>query len=309
MAINKEYGMFPSNDGIHKINYVCVYPDNPKAIIQIEHGIAEHIERYIPFATTLAEHGYAVFADDHLGHGKTVVSEDELCWFSKTNGWKNVCNDVWSLHDVAVGKFPNIPFVLMGHSMGSFIVRTVAIYHSEQIDALIISGTGHQAAPVILAGKAVCAVEKARIGSKGRSKLVAEVAFGAYNKKFSPNRTSHDWLTRDEAEVDKYINDPLCGADATVGLFSDMLDGLNIIRQPKHIAKIRKELPIYMFSGHKDPVGQMGIGVKRVYKLFLKSGMKDVSLKLYENGRHELLNGPDRELVIEELLSWLEKIE
>ena len=305
--IQKVYNTFPSCDGIHQIHYFCIAPEKPKAIVQIEHGVAEHIGRYVTFALKLAEQGYAVFADDHLGHGKSIASEDELVWFAEKDGWKLVCEDVWKLHDIAVKHFPNIPFVLMGHSMGSFIARTVAIDHSKEMDGLIISGTGHQGVLTIGAGKAVCAIEKLRMGSKGRSRLVNSVAFGSYNKAFKPNRTTHDWLTRDEREVDKYIQDPLCGADATVGLFGDMLTGLNIIRQSKNIQKMRSDLPIYMLSGEKDPVGSMGKGVQMVYVLMKANGLADVTLRMYKDGRHELLNGPDRKTVVKELLGWLDE--
>lgn len=307
MNIEKKYGSFPSNDGIHKIHYMSICPKEPKAVIQIEHGIAEHIERYVGFASRLAACGYAVFADDHLGHGGSVESEDEYCWFAEKDGWHTVCRDVWALHDIAVKSFPNIPYVLMGHSMGSFIARTVAIEHSNDIDALVISGTGHQNGAVIAGGKLVCAIEDLRIGSKGRSNLVDKLAFSAYNKRFSPNRTEFDWLSRDAAEVDKYIADPLCGFKATVGIFSDMLDGLNIIRQGRYLKKMRSDLPVYILSGSADPVGSMGKGVKKVCSLLKKKAhISKLTLKLYESGRHELLNGPDRETVTEELIDWLD---
>ncbi len=303
----KEFDTFASSDEIHQIHYFCIAPEKPRAVIQIEHGVAEHIGRYVAFATKLAEEGYAVFADDHLGHGKTVNSEEELVWFAEKDGWSLVCQDVWKLHDIAVQRYPGIPFILMGHSMGSFIARTVALEHSRELDGLIISGTGHQSAPIIWAGKAACLIEKLRMGSKGRSKLINQLAFGSYNKVFKPNRTAYDWLTREEREVDKYIQDPLCGADVTVGLFHDMLMGLNIIRQSKNLRRMRRDLPIYMFSGDKDPVGGMGKGVSMVYALMKANGLADVTLHLYKDGRHELLNGPDRKRVVKELLSWLDQ--
>lgn len=298
---------FLSSDGIHNINCFAIYPESPKAILQIEHGVAEHIERYVAFAEKMAQHGFAVFADDHLGHGKTASNSDELCWFSETDGWKHICDDVIKLREYATNMFGGIPFVLMGHSMGSFMVRTVAIDHSDLIDALIISGTGHQGGLIIKLGKMVASIEKARNGgSKGKSPLIENLAFGAYNKNFSPNRTTHDWLTRDNDEVDKYIADSLCGMSVTVGLFSDMLTGFDYIRKPKNVSKIRKDLPVYMFSGDKDPVGDMTKGVKTVYELYRDCGIKDVELKLYPQGRHEMLNGPDREQVINDLKKWLD---
>lgn len=307
MDIKKEYGKFCSNDGIHSINYFMVYPENPKAIVQIEHGIAEHIERYNEIAYALAEHGFAVFADDHLGHGKSAEKDEERCWFADKNGWQIVCDDVWTLKNIACEKFPEVPYVLMGHSMGSFIARTVAISHSNDIDALVISGTGYQPGFMIAGGKLISGIEQLFIGTKGKSKVIDAVEFSGYRKAFAPNRTNYDWLTRDERIVDKYIADPLCGVDVSVGLFRDMLSGLDIIRKPDNIAKIRKDLPIYMFSGTKDPVGQMGKGVRQVFDLYKNAGIEDVTLKLYEGGRHEMLNGPDKNLVTKELIEWLDE--
>lgn len=304
--ISRKDFTFLSSDAVHNINCFAIYPDNPKAILQIEHGVAEHIERYVPFAEKMAEQGFAVFADDHLGHGKSFTNQDEMCWFAENDGWHLICEDVVKLRKIATDMFPEIPFILMGHSMGSFIARTVAIDHSDLIDALVLSGTGHQSGLIIGLGKTVARFEKGRLGtSKGRSNIIENLAFGAYNKKFAPNRTTHDWLSRDEKEVDKYIADPLSGSNVSVGLFYDMLSGLDYIRRPKNISKIRKDLPIYIFSGDKDPVGDMGKGVKTVYNLYLGSEIKDVSLKLYPEGRHELLNGPDREQVTVELTNWL----
>lgn len=305
--ITKEFSTFISSDGIHNIHYFCIAPEKPKAIVQIAHGLAEHVERYITFAIKLAEQGFAVFAGDHLGHGKSIDSEDELVWFAEKDGWKLVCQDVWKLHDIAVERFPNIPYVLMGHSMGSFIARALAAERSKELDGLILCGTGHQSALMIGFGKVVHGIEKLRLGSKGRSKLINSGTIGTYNKAFKPSRTPCDWLTRDEREVDKYIKDPLCGKDMTVGLFGDLVEGQNFIRKSQNIRKMRSDLPIYMFSGDKDPVGKMGKGVQMVYVLFKANGLQNVTLKLYPDGRHEMLNGPDRKLVVKELVKWLDE--
>lgn len=308
-AVTREDFTFLSADGVHAVHCFCVAPEQPKAILQIEHGIAEHIERYIRFAERMAAAGYAVFADDHLGHGKTAKNEEELLWFAERDGWTLVCRDVLTLREQALSRFPGLPFLLMGHSMGSFIVRTVALDHSDLLDGLIISGTGHQSGPVIFAGKTVAAMETRRLGSAHtKSKLVSDLAFSAYNKKFAPNRTAHDWLTRDEAEIDRYEADPLCGGDPTIGLFRDMLTGLDQIRRKNNIRKMRPDLPVYFMSGEADPVGGMSKGVKTVYRLFKKRGMTDLTLRLYPKGRHELLNGPDRDRVITELTAWTDRV-
>lgn len=308
MNIKKEYGSFLSSDGIHNINYFCIYPKEVKAIVQIEHGIAEHIERYNEIAYSLAEHGYAVFADDHLGHGKSVNSEDEICWFADKDGWKLICEDVWTLRNIAKERFKDIPYALLGHSMGSFIARTVAVKHSKDIDALILSGTGYKSDIIIAAGKLVSGIEKLFIGSKGKSRAIEAFEFNAYRKAFLPKRTNFDWLCRDERVVDDYLSDPLCGGEVSVGLFRDMLSGINIVGHKKYVSEIRKDLPIYMFSGDSDPVGNMSKGVRKVADLYKCVGIENVTLKLYEHGRHEMLNGPDKLRVTEELTAWLDKI-
>ena len=304
--IIREDFTFLSNDKKHNISCFSIYPEAPKAIIQIEHGIVEHKERYVAFAEEMAKRGFAVFADDHLGHGKSATKED-YGWFCEKNGWNTVCEDILTLREIATKKFPNIPFILLGHSMGSFLSRTVAINNSELVDLLVLSGTGEQSPVIVALGKMVSKIEKLRLGGKGKSKLILTMAFGPYSKPFKPNRTEYDWLSSDNSVVDNYIADDSCGGPPTIDLFYDMLCGLGYIGKKKNIKKIRKDLPIYIFSGDHDPVGNMGKGVTNIYNDYLSAGIKDVTMKLYEGGRHEMLNGPDKEKVINELCEWLDK--
>lgn len=308
MLLTTEKITYLSTDGINTICGFAVYPENPKMIVQIAHGIAEHSARYLDFARALAERGIAVFAEDHLGHGETANAKEKLGWFAEKDGWQTVINDILTLKSIAKEKFPNIPFVLMGHSMGSFLARNIAILKSNEIDALVLSGTGNQAPPVIAVGKIAAKLEGWRLGSPNKgSQLINNLAFSAYNKKFAPNKTPYDWLSNDLAEIEKYVLDEKCGFLPTPSIFYDMLCGLSVIGKKSEVAKVRPDLPILLFSGDKDPVGAMGKGVNAVYNLYKKSGLQNVTLKLYKGGRHELLNDSYKDEVINDLCNWLDE--
>lgn len=308
MLITTDKITYPSCDGINTVFGFAVYPENPKIILQIAHGIAEHSARYFEFAKALAQRGIAVFAEDHLGHGETANAKEKLGWFAKENGWQKVITDILTLKQIAKEKFPNTPYVLMGHSMGSFLARHIAILKSNEIDALVLSGTGNQSPPVIALGKVAAKFEGLRLGSANKgSELINSLAFSAYNKKFAPNKTPYDWLSNDLAEVEKYVLDEKCGFLPTPSIFYDMLTGLSVIGKKCEVKKVKKDLPILIFSGDKDPVGAMGKGVKTVYELYKKAGLEKVTLKLYEGGRHELLNDSYKDEVITDLLNWLDE--
>lgn len=308
MLLTSEKITYPSSDGINTVSGFALYPENPKMILQIVHGIAEHSARYLDFANSLAEMGIAVFAEDHLGHGETANAKEKLGWFAESGGWQKVIDDVLTLKGIAKEKFPNIPYVLMGHSMGSFLARHIAIQKSNEIDALVLSGTGNQAPPIIALGKIAAKFEGLRLGSPNKgSELINTLAFAAYNKKFAPNKTPYDWLSNDLAEIEKYVLDEKCGFLPTPSIFYDMLTGLSVIGKKSEVEKVKKDLPILIFSGDKDPVGAMGKGVKKVYELYKKAGAQNVTLKLYEGGRHELLNDSYKDEVITDLINWLDE--
>lgn len=304
--IQREDFSFLSSDGVHQIHCFCIRPEHPTAVLQVEHGLSDHVERYLSFAEAMARAGYAVFADDHLGHGKSTNSADEQAWFAPKNGWNLICRDASHLTDLAKERYPDLPIVLMGHSMGSFLARTVILDHSDRYAALVLSGTAHKNGLVLGIGKALAkTVAFCHGNNQYRSKLINQIGLGVYNRPFAPNQTPFDWVSRDTETLSRYEADPCCYPMQTVGLFFDMFTGLNIIRQPKEIAKMRKDLPIYLMSGDRDPVGDMGKGVKTVEKLYRKAQLNDVTLRLYPDNRHELLNDFDREQVIADLLDWL----
>lgn len=297
---------FLSSDGSTELYYREYLPaGEPCGIVQIVHGVAEHVARYDAFASYLSDNGYIVVMHDQLGHGKSVHDDDSLGFFCEEDGWGKVVQDVRQLHDLIAQKHPGKPYYLFGHSMGSFVVRTYMIKYRAGLDGVIISGTGQQSASLLTLGLRVTGVEIRRHGPRYRSELVNNMAFGGYNKKFSDVRTAFDWLSRDEAAVDEYIEDPLCGYVPSVGLLRDMFTGMLFIARPKNVARMKKDLPVLFVSGDCDPVGESGKGVIRSYKSFLKAGMTDVTMKLYHGGRHEMLNETNSDEVFQDILYWL----
>ena len=277
----------------------------PRAIVQIIHGIAEHVDRYDDFARYLNTHGILVAAEDHMGHGKSLQAGDVVGYF--TGGWDAAVADSYALQQKMMETYPGVPYVLFGHSMGSFMARTMLFrYPDSGLAAAIISGTAWQPALMLKAGLMVCGLEEKKMGDKAISETITNLVFGGYNKKFKPNRTTCDWLTTEEEIVDRYVEDPLCGFDATIGLTRAMLTGIGLIQQKENLAKMKKDLPVWFLAGASDPVGNMGKGVQQAYDAFCKAGMKNVSITLYE-GRHEMLNEKNRTQVYEDVLSFVDR--
>ncbi len=300
---------FTSSDRITQVHVREWIPDcDINGVVQISHGISEYIGRYTDFARFLASKGFVVVGNDHLGHGESVMSPEEQGFFAAADGWQKVVGDIEKLRQHTARKWPDVPYFMLGHSMGSFLIRTYLFrFPDAPLAGAIISGTGQPPAPVLAAGRMLCDAFILKNGPKSRSAEIAAVAFGSYNKGFDPARTKYDWLTRDEAIVDSYAIDPLCTLTPTVSLFRDMMGGLAIVGSKKNIDKMNKSLPIYFMSGDKDPVGGNGVQVAKVYRMFIRSGMKDVFYKFYVDGRHEMLNETNRQEVYEDILDWLFK--
>ncbi|MDO4749261.1 MAG: alpha/beta hydrolase [Eubacteriales bacterium] len=296
---------FLSSDGKSLVYTREYIPDTEiRGIVQIAHGIAEHITRYDDFARFLADHGYIVVGNDHLGHGKTAAP-DEL-GLTSDFGWDKMIADIRTLHDMTAAKFPGLPYFLLGHSMGSFLARTYIIRFNTGLDGVILTGTGQQRKPVILLGKQLGMRECKKNGADYFSEKLDKLAFGKYNDQFDIRRTVFDWLSRDDDIVDAYVDDPLCGFIPSVGLFLEMMRGIEYITKQRNLSRMKKNLPIYFLSGDSDPVGDRGEGVIRAYRSFLKAGMRDVSMKLYHDARHEILNEINREEVFEDIRDWLD---
>jgi alpha-beta hydrolase superfamily lysophospholipase len=299
---------FRTDDGIDIFTYRWV-PDTGssiKAVVQIAHGMAEHAGRYGRFAAVLNAKGYAVYANDHRGHGRTAGDPDEVGYFADRDGWFKVADDLVQLTGIIRQNHPGTPVFLLGHSMGSFLVRTVITRDAGDIAGAVLSGTGGD--PGLL-GKVGLVIARAVAALKGRrhpSRLLNALSFGGFNKAFAPARTEFDWLSRDGAEVDRYIADPFCGAVFSAGFFVDLLGGMAFLQRPENIARIPKELPIYLFSGAADPVGHRTRGVRQVAEAYRRAGIRDVTLRFYEGGRHEMLNETNRREVFDDTIAWLD---
>lgn len=308
MAVTQEFH-FPSADGEHEYFAKLWLPDDgsPRAVVQLVHGISEHVERYDHFARFLTDHGFAVCGEDHLGHGRTAASDSVYGWFAEHDGWALVTADLYSLRRRMGERFPGVPYFLLGHSMGSFLTRTYLCRYPGTVDGAILSGTGQESAPLVFFGRLLSSAIARIWGSRHVSPLVHSLSLGAYNRKFAPNRTSADWTSRDEAMVDRYMADPLCQFVPTVGLYRDMLGGLQYIASRRALARMDPATPIFLFSGDHDPVGSFGKGVRKVHGYFRRAGTVDLELKLYPEGRHEMLNELNRDEVYQDVLSWLER--
>lgn len=305
--IEKEEFYFASRDGEHKLHAVKWLPETgkPICILQIIHGMTEHIGRYEDFARFMAGKGVLVVGDDHLGHGLSVKDGELYGYFCKDDPATVLVRDEHRLKKMMQERYPGVPYIILGHSMGSFILRNYLCRYGTGIHAAVIVGTGMQPKAVLMAGKALLAVQKAFAGAKHPSGLMNALSFGNYNKKIPDSKTQMDWLTKEENIVDAYLEDPLCGFTFTVNGFQTLLELVNRLYKKENLEKMPKELPVLFASGDADPVGGYGKGVKRAYRSFLDMGMKHVELKLYENDRHELLNEMDREQVYADIYGWM----
>ena len=299
---------FLSTDGKTQLHGMRWEPEggSVRAVLQICHGVAEHIARYDAFARYLNGLGIAVVGHDHLGHGLSLPEGGIPVYFGEGNTWNTVVDDIYVLHQRIRLWYPDVPLCIMGHSMGSFLTRTYLIRYPGTVKAAVIMGTGWQPKAVIAGGMSVAKAVGAVVGENGTSDLVTNLAFGAYNKLFAPNRTSCDWLSADEDNVDTYMADPLCGADATVGLFRQMLLGIRFNQKLSNLRQMDPRIPVLFVASEKDPVGDCGNGVRQTYQEFRRAGVQDCTLKLYPGLRHEILNEKaQQQQIFEDIGQWL----
>lgn len=306
MAI-KQHFHYKSSDGIHRLNGYRWLPEKGEylGVVQIVHGMCEFVDRYDRFARFLCENGYVVVGADHLGHGDSINDESEWGYFTKEKGFEHLIKDMHTLHVKQAREFPNIPYFFLGHSMGSFLTRMYITHYGDSLQGAIIMGTGGQSPITVFAGKAIASVIALFKGDHYRSTFVNNLALGSYNKSFEPARTPYDWLTKDESIVDAYRNDPRCTYVFTLEAYKELFGGILYVSKKSNIAKTPKNLPLLLTSGTNDPVGNFGKGVVHVYDLYKEAGINDVSVKLYENDRHEILNETDHEQVYQDILAWL----
>ena len=305
--VKREELYFDSRDNVNKIHAMKWIPEKekPVCILQIIHGMAEYIERYDEFARVMAEKGILVVGEDHLGHGKSVGENGTYGYFCERDAATVVVRDSHRLKKMVQEQYPGVPYIILGHSMGSFILRNYLCRYGTGIQAAVIVGTGMQPKAVLGLAKAVLAVQKVFCGSKHPSELVNALAFGSYNKKISGARTPMDWLTKDDKIVDAYMADQMCGFTFTINGFQTLFELISRLHKKQNLEKMPKDLPVLFTAGDADPVGDYGEGVKRAYQSFIDIGMKNVKIKLYDNDRHELLNETDRKVVYEDIYQWI----
>ena len=298
--MKKEF-FFPSKDGITQIHAIEWIPEGePKAVLQIAHGMVEHIERYHDFASYLAENGVYVTGHSHLGHGKSMVSKEKMGYFAAPNGNECVIGDIHQLRTMTGEKYPEIPYFLMGHSMGSFLTRQYIGMYGEGLSGAIIMGTGEQPDLILAGGKMVCKVIAAFKGWEHRSKFVNSLVIGGFEKEMGKG-----WLSRNVENVKNYAKDPLSGFVFTLNAFYHMFDGMSKMNKQEKAGNFSKELPLFFVAGSEDPVGAHGKGVETVYQRYLDKGAKNTDIKLYPDDRHEILNELDKDVVYEDIYRWM----
>ncbi|MEB4856986.1 alpha/beta hydrolase [Priestia megaterium] len=279
--------------------------NSAKGVVQIAHGMAEHIGRYEYFANVLRQHGYIVYGNDHRGHGQTALKDEDKRFFAEENGFDTVVYDMIALTKHISTEHSGLPIFLFGHSMGSFLTRRYIQLDTEHIHGVILSGTGSIPSLSLQGGILAAQIEIKRKGLRSPSPFLDKLSFGQYNKSFHPARTPFDWLSQDNEAVDLYVNDPYCGGVFTAGFFYDLLTGIKQISNLANIKLVPSSLPIYLVSGEYDPVGSYTKGVVKVYNDFKKAGLQDVSYRFFKECRHELLNELNKDEVIEDILNWL----
>lgn len=302
MLINKKSWYRDNDDGSGSIFSQMWIGENPKALLQIAHGMAEHSERYDDFARFLASNGYVVFMNDHAGHGKSAETKG---YFYDSNGWEHVIGDMKSLMDEVSDQFPDLPRFLMGHSMGSFLARSYITRYSG-LSGCVLSGTmGNNGA--LKAGMALAALQKKILGGRSQGKLLSKISTMGYNSRYDDYISDNAWLSTVDDVVEKYDQDEDCGFAFTAAGYYDMFSGAKEISSPEWPDMVPIDLPIFLLAGEEDPVGNYGKGVKEVYKSLLYSGHSDLQLKIYPGKRHEVLNEFNKEEAYSDILRWLNK--
>jgi len=276
----------------------------PRGVVQIAHGLAEHSARYARLAAALNVAGYAVYTNDHRGHGPKAAPAD-LGHFADDGGWGKVVGDFWTMNRLIGKEQPGVPIIFLGHSLGSFLGQGFVAEHSDALAGAVYSGSSGKPPAIATLGRLIARAERLRLGKRGKSQLLGQMWFGAYNKPFAPARTEFDWLSRDEKEVDAYVADPYCGFPFSTQLAIDVLDALPSLSSPQSLARIRKDLPIYVFSGERDPVGA---NIQGLIDALKGAGFTRLTTRIYPGARHETLNETNREEVTRDLIDWLDAV-
>lgn len=305
--MRKEEFTFDSRDGVHKLWAVRYLPEGePKAIVQIVHGMAEYVERYEGFAEYLTDRGFMVTGEDHLGHGRSVPEGETYGYFCPQDPATVVVRDVHRLKKMNQEKFPGIPCFILGHSMGSYILRNYLFRYGTGIQGAVVMGTGTENPAAVTFAKALSACMQLIYGEKHLSRTLDKLVMGKYNQRIANPRTESDWLSKDEETVNRYRIDPLCGFPFTVNGYRTLFELVSRLNKKENLSRLPKDLPVLVTSGEEDPVGAYGTGVKKAYESMKEAGMKQVELKLYPGDRHEILNELDKAQVMEDVAAWIE---
>lgn len=299
---------FDGYDGLSVHVYKWSPNGEAKGVLQVAHGMAEHGARYGRLAELMTAAGWVVYAHDHRGHGKTIPAGQAPGHMANVDGWTKAVADLHTLNRRIADENGGLPIVMFGHSMGSFMVQQMLYEHPGAMKGAILSGSNGRPPAIAAVGKVLARVERLRIGRGSASALLTMMSFGDFNKQFKPNRTDFDWISRDPDEVDRYCADPLCGFSVSTQCWVDFIDALGVIASPDNQARVPKAMPTYIFSGDRDPVGDMGAGVQRLAEAYRVAGLTDVTTTLYPEGRHEMLNETNRDEVMQGVLDFCERV-
>lgn len=307
---------FAASDAAELFCYRWLPRGTPRAVVLVAHGMGEHAGRYTTFGEPLAERGYAVFAHDQRGHGRSAAP-DSLGVLGP-DGWNRMIEDVHELHRHLLGRHPGVPIMLFGHSMGSMVALQYVQRHCDHVrggpplGGLVLSGTPGLGSPLSLfMVHTIARFERWRLGADAESTLLQKFLFGDANKAFEGNgaaeRSGFEWLSRDPVEVKRYVDDPFCGFVLRAGSLCDLFVGARRATRAEAFTGIPKALPVYVMGGSDDPVHEEQKNLKRLYAAFDAAGLLRVTRKLYRNGRHEMLNEVNRGEVIDDVVKWLDR--
>jgi alpha-beta hydrolase superfamily lysophospholipase len=298
---------FQTVDGV-KLHVSGWAIESPKAVVQVLHGLAEYGSRYARLAEALSVAGYTTYAHDHRGHGKSLLDGSPPGHMADSDSWNRIVEDAHNVNREIAKRHPSLPLIVLGHSMGSFVLQQLLFEHPSDMVAAALSASNGKPPAIAAVGKLLARIERVRVGKRKPSPILQRLTFGEYNKAFSPARTEFDWLSRDTEEVDKYIADPLLGFAASTQTWLDLLNALNRIANPSNVAKIPKSMPLYLFAGDRDQVGDSGKGMKSLHDAYKRAAIFDVRLKLYADGRHEMFNESNRQEVTDDFIAWCDEM-
>ena len=306
MWFEEEKFVFDSANGIYKVHGKIMKPLNQeiKGVIQISHGMCEYIDKYDDFAEYMLNQGFIVAGHDHIGHGDSVNKSEDKGFFASKDGYKNLIEDLRKVTEIVKKAFPDKPFYLLGPSMGSLIARCYVAKYGNEINGLILCGTiGPQ--PLVKAGIKMANFIAEKKGERYRSKKIYDLSLDFANVKFLHVKTRYDWVSSDEDDVKRHMEDKRANFIFTVKGFSDLFHLVNLANSEMVIKTIPKSLPIIFMSGDKDPIGENGTGVMKAVKLYKNMGITNVRIKLYPNKRHELLKESNKIEVFEDISKWI----